>query len=64
MSRKKGKRDKQHVTGVTEESYDTKQETKTTKAIVNELRLWSTISHKNVAQQSRTLSWRNNNGFV
>ena len=39
MSRKKGKRDKQHVTGVTEESYDTKQETKTTKAIVNELRL-------------------------
>ena len=39
MSRKKGKRDKQHVTGVTEESYDTKQEMKTTKTILNELSL-------------------------
>ena len=39
MSRKNVKRDKQHVTGVTEESSDTKHETKTTKATVNELSL-------------------------
>ena len=37
MSRKKVKRDKWHVTRATEETYDTKQETKTTKAILNEL---------------------------